>query len=100
MKQPKRREGREASVFSASEPAGFEVWREDLMCGVGTVARLGGNGWVSGKKTSDGPPSTRCSGGEAVDRPHFCIMVTMIIFQSQRKDLQGQLVSLGSTALG
>ena len=69
-------------------------------CGVGTVARLGDNGWVSGKKTSDGPPSTRCSGGEAVDRPHFCIMVTMIIFQSQRKDLQGQLVSLGFTALG
>ena len=100
MRQPKRREGRETSVFPASEPAGSEVWREDLVCGVGTVARLGDSGWVSGKKRSDGSPSTRCSGGEAVNLPHFCIMVPMIIFQSQRKDLQGQLVSLGSTALG
>lgn len=100
MKQPKRREGREASVFSVSQPAGSEVWREDLVCGVGTVARLGDNGWASGKKRYNGPPSTRCSGGEAVNRPHFCIVVTMIIFQGQRKDLQGQLVSLGSTALG
>ena len=81
----------EASALSASQPAGSEVWWEDLVCGVGTAARLGDNGWVSGKKRSNGPPSTRCSGGEAVNRPHFCIVVTTIIFQGQRKDLQGNL---------
>lgn len=54
---------------------------------MGTVAGLGDDGWVSGRKRSDGLLSMSLLGDEAVNRPCFCIIIAVIVFQGQREEI-------------